>query len=74
MKFFTLSIALIFCNLGNLFSQNLDNLDINLDSLSAQIQQVTDTNLYKGYWQFMLGVSSKNLKENFIGEIKRIYL
>ena len=66
----TLFIILIFFNLANSFCQNQDN--INIDSLTIQIQHETDTSLYKNYWQFMLGVSSKNLKKKFYWRDKEI--
>jgi hypothetical protein len=65
MKFFILLIAFFFFNSVNLFCQNQDLPEIEIDSLTELIQHTTDTSLYRGYWQFMLNVSSKNLKKKF---------
>jgi hypothetical protein len=58
-------IVLFFFSSAHLFSQNLDNLEIDVDSLSEHIRETADTSTYVEYWKFKLRVHSKNLKKKF---------
>ncbi len=62
-KLLVLSFLLLIFSLPNLFGQHQYAIDV--DSLTQQIQETTDTSLNRDYYQFMLNVSSKNLQKKF---------
>jgi hypothetical protein len=72
MKKLELLIAFCFFSSINLFSQNIDSMDIEL--VTERIQHSTDTTEIKNYWQFMLNISKKRLAKKFFWADKSVLI